>query len=225
MIDAEVGLVLPEGVEVRHRPCQFAARQSHALAHDGPAEWAHAVQPGPRRVQRGSQQAVVLLHHALGAFSARGLTTGATAPYPGTVSQQGKFQVTNIPLPADISTKVAHQKDFWASLIHETLNWSKVSIKVEGQDAVQHRLGRLPEGQAAVVDHLHRDDERSRPPDVDGQRFGQVLTRLNATLGGRRASRNCLQGGIQAQAIVRPALRRVAPLDHLEALGALLFAF
>ena len=109
------------------------------------------------------------------AIQCAGLTTGATAPYPGTVSQQGKFQVTNIPLPADISTQVAHQPNFYGSLITETLNWSKVSIKVEGQDGVQQRLGRLPEGQAAVVDHLHRDDERSRPPDLDGQRFGQVL--------------------------------------------------
>ncbi len=67
------------------------------------------------------------------AIQCAGLTTGATAPYPGTVSQQGKFQVTNIPLPADISTQVAHQTNFWASLIHETLNWSKVSIKVEGK--------------------------------------------------------------------------------------------
>ena len=79
---------------------------------------------------------------------------------PRHVSQQGKFQVTNIPLPADISTKVANKPNFYGSLIKETLNWSKVSIKVKGKTVVQQRLGRLPEGQAAVVDHLHRDDER-----------------------------------------------------------------
>ena len=62
-----------------------------------------------------------------------GLTTGSTAPYPGTVSQQGKFQVTNIPLPADISTRVANQPNFYGSLIHETLNWPKVSVKVKGK--------------------------------------------------------------------------------------------
>ena len=62
-----------------------------------------------------------------------GLTTGATAPYPGTVTQQGKYQVTNIPLPADISTRVANQPNFYGSLIHETLNWAKVSTKVKGK--------------------------------------------------------------------------------------------
>lgn len=62
-----------------------------------------------------------------------GLTTGSTAPYPGTVSQQGKFQVTNIPLPADISTRVANQPNFYGSLIRETLNWPKVSVKVKGK--------------------------------------------------------------------------------------------
>lgn len=67
------------------------------------------------------------------ALQCAGLTTGATAPYPGTVKQQGKFQVTNIPLPPDISTRVANQPNFWASLIHESLNWKKVSVKKNGK--------------------------------------------------------------------------------------------
>jgi hypothetical protein len=67
------------------------------------------------------------------AIQCAGLTTGATAPYPGTVTQQGKYQVTDIPLPADISTRVANQPNFYGSLIHETLNWSKVSTKVKGK--------------------------------------------------------------------------------------------
>ena len=67
------------------------------------------------------------------ALQCAGLTTGATAPYPGTVKQQGKYQVTNIPLPADISTRVANQPNFYGSLIKETLNWGKVSVKVKGK--------------------------------------------------------------------------------------------
>ncbi|HEY1508260.1 MAG TPA: hypothetical protein VGF93_04605 [Solirubrobacteraceae bacterium] len=62
-----------------------------------------------------------------------GLTTGQTAPYPGTVKQQGKFQIVDIPLPADISTRVANQPNFYGSLIKETLNWSKISTKVKGK--------------------------------------------------------------------------------------------
>ena len=45
----------------------------------------------------------------------------------------GKFQVTDIPLPADISTRVANQPDFYGSLIKETLNWAKLSTKVKGK--------------------------------------------------------------------------------------------
>jgi hypothetical protein len=62
-----------------------------------------------------------------------GLTTGATAPYPGTVKQQGKYEVTDVPLPPDVSTKVANQPNFYGSLIHETLNWAKVTTKVGGK--------------------------------------------------------------------------------------------
>jgi hypothetical protein len=62
-----------------------------------------------------------------------GLTTGQTAPYPGTVSQQGKFEVLDVPLPPDVSTKVANQPNFYASLIKEQLNWLKVSTKVKGK--------------------------------------------------------------------------------------------
>jgi hypothetical protein len=67
------------------------------------------------------------------ALQCGGLTTGTTAPYLGTVKQQGKFQVTNIPLPPDISTRVANQPGLWGSLIHETLNWRKVSVKKNGK--------------------------------------------------------------------------------------------
>jgi hypothetical protein len=62
-----------------------------------------------------------------------GLTTGQTAPYLGTVKEQGKYQVTDIPLPADISTEVAHHARFYGSLIHETLKWAKLSVKVKGK--------------------------------------------------------------------------------------------
>ena len=67
------------------------------------------------------------------ALQCAGLTTGATPPYPGTVKQQGKYEVTNVPLPPDVSTKVANQPNFYGSLIKETLNWYKVTTKVHGK--------------------------------------------------------------------------------------------
>jgi hypothetical protein len=62
-----------------------------------------------------------------------GLTTGATAPYPGKVSQQGKYEVTDVPLPPDVSTRVADHANFYGSLIKQTLTWFKVSIKSHGK--------------------------------------------------------------------------------------------
>jgi hypothetical protein len=62
-----------------------------------------------------------------------GLHTGDTAPYPGTIKQQGKYQITDVPLPADVSTRVANQPNFYGSLIHQTLNWFKLSTKVKGK--------------------------------------------------------------------------------------------
>jgi hypothetical protein len=67
------------------------------------------------------------------ALQCANLTTGQTAPYPGFVSQQGKYMVTDVPLPADVSTKVANVPNFYGSLIKETLNWAKVTIKVKGK--------------------------------------------------------------------------------------------
>ena len=59
-----------------------------------------------------------------------GLTTGATAPYDGKISYSGGNAVINVPLPPDISTKVANQPGLYGSLISETLTFSK---KVAGK--------------------------------------------------------------------------------------------
>jgi len=58
------------------------------------------------------------------------LTTGSTAPYDGHIHYVGKWAVINVPLPSDISTKVAGQPNFYGSLIKETLNFPK---KVDGK--------------------------------------------------------------------------------------------
>jgi hypothetical protein len=61
------------------------------------------------------------------------LHTGDTQPYPGFISQQGKFLVLDVPLPPFVSTKVANQPNFYGSLIAEQLKWGKVSTKVKGK--------------------------------------------------------------------------------------------
>jgi len=54
-----------------------------------------------------------------------GLTTGSTAPYDGRISYKNGNAVVNIPLPPDISTKVAGQPNFYSSLIGELLTYPK----------------------------------------------------------------------------------------------------
>jgi hypothetical protein len=62
-----------------------------------------------------------------------GLTTGSTAPYPGTVKQSGKYLDTNVPLPPDVSTAVANHQHFYGSLIQEQLLFSKLTKTVAGK--------------------------------------------------------------------------------------------
>ncbi|HTX30487.1 MAG TPA: hypothetical protein VMD09_03835 [Solirubrobacteraceae bacterium] len=53
------------------------------------------------------------------------LTTGATAPYDGHISYAGGNVVVNVPLPPDISNKVANLPNYYGSLITETLTYPK----------------------------------------------------------------------------------------------------
>ena len=65
--------------------------------------------------------------------SCHGLTTGQTAPYPGTVKKSGKNLVINVPLPADVSTQVANIPGEYGSLIKETIKVKALSVKVKGK--------------------------------------------------------------------------------------------
>lgn len=54
-----------------------------------------------------------------------GLVTGQTAPYVGHISRHGMKWTLDVPLPPDISTKVANQPGLYGSLITETLVYNK----------------------------------------------------------------------------------------------------
>ncbi len=58
-----------------------------------------------------------------------GLTTGQTAPYPGTMKVVGKNLVLNVPLPPDVSTKVANHTGLYGSLVSESISLKKTSYK------------------------------------------------------------------------------------------------
>jgi hypothetical protein len=66
-------------------------------------------------------------------YTCSGLPTGATAPYDGKVKYQGKYWVLDLPLPPDISNKVANTPGLYGSLISEVLSPISQTTKVKGQ--------------------------------------------------------------------------------------------
>jgi len=73
----------------------------------------------------GGPTTQVFYFYTKSATDCGGLTTGATAPYDSHISYSGGNAVVNVPLPSDISTKVANQPGLYGSLITETLTYSK----------------------------------------------------------------------------------------------------
>lgn len=65
-------------------------------------------------------------------YTCAGLPTGATAPYDGHISYQGKWWTLNVPLPPDISYKVANTPGLYGSLITEVLNPVSQTKTVKG---------------------------------------------------------------------------------------------
>jgi hypothetical protein len=76
------------------------------------------------------------------------LTTGSTAPYDGHISHHGLNWTINVPLPPDISNKVAGQPGLYGSLVTETLVFPK-STTVNGKtlhymDSIACKTGKRP---------------------------------------------------------------------------------
>ena len=61
-----------------------------------------------------------------------GLSTGAAAPWTGNVSQQGKYLVTNVPEPADVSYN-AGNVGLFGSLQTEVLNYHRLTVRHDGK--------------------------------------------------------------------------------------------
>ena len=68
-----------------------------------------------------------------GKYQCGTLHTGDTAAYLGRVTQHGKNQVTDVPLPSGVSTAVAGHKGLYGSLIKQVLTFKKVTTKVNGK--------------------------------------------------------------------------------------------
>jgi len=62
-----------------------------------------------------------------------GLSTGAAAPWQGTVKQAGGKLINDVPEPADVSYNAGNLNSLYGSLQNETLNWLKVTVKHGGK--------------------------------------------------------------------------------------------
>ncbi len=76
---------------------------------------------------------LVFFFTAKSASQCGGLQTGATAPFYGYVSYQGKNMVLDVPQPKDISVKVANLTGVYSSLSVEKLTWFKLTTRVKGK--------------------------------------------------------------------------------------------
>jgi hypothetical protein len=75
-------------------------------------------------------------------YSCGALTTGAAAPYFGTVKQHGKYLVTDVFLPPDVSTQAAGLKGIYGALTRTVLHWAKLTTRVKGKTvAYQESFG------------------------------------------------------------------------------------
>jgi hypothetical protein len=83
-------------------------------------------------VYNGGPKTLVFFFTTNASHQCAGLVTGQTAPYDGHISYKGLNQVVNVPLPPDISNKVANQVGLYGSLVSETLIYPK-SDKVKGK--------------------------------------------------------------------------------------------
>ncbi len=77
------------------------------------------------RVFNGGPHHQVFYYYTKSPTDCGGLTTGATAPYDGSISYSGGSAVIDIPQPADVSTKVANQTGLYGSLIALTQTFPK----------------------------------------------------------------------------------------------------
>lgn len=84
-------------------------------------------------IWNAGQGKIVLFFVETPAHQCGGLQTGSTAPFPGTIRVQGKYLVTDIPLPPDISTKAANITGLDSSLTRSTFAWHKMTKKVHGK--------------------------------------------------------------------------------------------
>jgi hypothetical protein len=67
-------------------------------------------------------------------YECAGTTTGTSAPpYDATIRQQGGYEVTNIPLPAYVSTRAGNIPGAYAALIRLDVTYKKLTTKVKGK--------------------------------------------------------------------------------------------
>src|SRR4029077_13371913 len=66
-------------------------------------------------------------------YECAGLTTGASAPYDGTVKTANGVETTDIPLPPDVSTEAGGIQGAYASLIKLDVTYKSITKKVHGK--------------------------------------------------------------------------------------------
>ena len=122
---------------------------------------------------------VVFFFTAKSASQCGGLQTGATAPFYGYVSYQGKNMTLDVPQPQDISVKVANLTGRLLIADPGEADLEQADDQGQGQDGRLPAVGRL-QGRQASVDAVVLGAQLPGPArwhdeHADGGRFRQVL--------------------------------------------------
>ena len=128
MVTAEDGHVLPQEVEVRHRVWSIRRFGNPSLLKSNRTPCNPNLD-----VFNGGKGKLWFFFTVHSATQCGTLKTGQTAPYVGRVTQQGKYQLTKVHLPPDVSSKVANIPGVYGSLSKEVLTWYKLTTKVKGK--------------------------------------------------------------------------------------------
>jgi hypothetical protein len=97
-----------------------------------------------------------------------GLTTGDAAPWLGTVSEQGKNLVTNVPEPADVSFN-AGNVGLFGSLETEVLHFKKMTVKKHGKVyPFIESTGCLKHARAYTVSYIATQSNTGSPTEASG---------------------------------------------------------
>ena len=120
-------------------------------------------------VFNGGPSTQVLYYYTKSATDCHGLTTGATDPFDAHISYSNGWAVIDLPVPADLSTNVAHLPHYYSSLVAQTVTFAKTVGGKVYMAGVGCKSGKRPW-------LMKLTDQNYPPPNGNGKTESQTIT-------------------------------------------------